>query len=261
MEILLLAFYAVGYFVLGGADIGVGMLLPYLGRTADERRRVLSTITPLFLGNEVWLVAVAGVLTGAFPLLEGRLLSGLYPVVVALLIGWIVRDVGLWTRGRVDRAAWRAMCDTAVVAGSWTVVLSWGWMFAGFLSGVVDRPLTEPAALLGIPAIAVLFATHGLAFAALRLRGRLRTRARGLSGTSGAGVTFALTSGGMALLCVFAGLRLPLAQSTADPATLALLTPALLVLTPLLVAAQVWMWWMFTRPADARTLRSMETSN
>ena len=59
----LLGLFGIGYFVLGGADIGVGMLLPFLGR---DRRLTIAAIAPFFLGNEVWLVATAGLLTAAF---------------------------------------------------------------------------------------------------------------------------------------------------------------------------------------------------
>ncbi len=103
--------------MLAGADVGVGMLLPWLGRDQRERRLVIASFAPFFLGNEVWLVA-AGLVAGAFPGLEHRLLEELYPLVVVLLIGWVVRDMGLWLRGRVDAAAWRSVWDGAIVAGS-----------------------------------------------------------------------------------------------------------------------------------------------
>ncbi|MGV9775855.1 cytochrome d ubiquinol oxidase subunit II [Streptosporangium sp. NPDC003464] len=242
MEITLLAFFAVGYFVLAGADLGIGMLLPHLGRSCDERGRVLASITPLFMSNEVWLVAAAGVLVGAFPVLEGELLSGLYVPSVALLLGWVVRDAGIWLRGGVDRAAWRRGCDGAVVAGSWAVALSWGFI----LAGMGERSVTGSAAIV-VPAVAALFCAHGTAFAGLRLGGAPKARARRLSGASGERPVYALTSGGMALVCLLAGSRLPLAENLADPATLALLTPALLVITPVLVASQVWLWRVFDR--------------
>src|SRR2546430_3491173 len=96
VAVALLGFFVLGYFLMGGADIGVGMALPYLGRDADERRVVIAAIAPFFLGNEVWLVATAGLLAGGFPALEGTLLGGLFPAIIALLVGWIVRDMGLW---------------------------------------------------------------------------------------------------------------------------------------------------------------------
>ncbi|MCG5219957.1 cytochrome d ubiquinol oxidase subunit II [Streptosporangium sp. KLBMP 9127] len=233
LAVWVLAFYAAGYFVLGGADIGVGMALPYLARTRRERGTVRGAITPVFLANEVWLVATAGILTGAFPLLEGELLSGNHTAVVTLLLGWMLRDMGLWLRGRIDGVAWETLWDAAVVAGSWTVVLSWGAIFSA-ISGLAWAP--------AMVVVAGLFGAQGLTFAALRLRGTLRERARRLSGASGEGAAFALTTAAMVALVVLAGTRLPLVESAAGPESLALLVPVILAVTPFLVASQVWLW-------------------
>ncbi|WP_406863500.1 cytochrome d ubiquinol oxidase subunit II [Streptomyces sp. HUAS MG47] len=250
----LLAFFATGYFVLAGADLGTGMLLPYLGRDDRERRLVIASFAPFFLGNEVWLIATAGVLAGCFPALEGELLTGQFPVLVPLLTGWIVRDAGLWSRGRGPGRRWRAACDGAVVCGSWTVVLSWGWLLAGPLTGTPYAPAGGLAAVLTALATAALFAAHGLGFAALRLTGTPYGRARRLVGrTAGSWQSFAFTGALLAVLPLLAGAALSPAGATADGATLALLVPALLVVTPLLVAAQAWTWWTFrhrvTRPS------------
>ncbi|RVX45272.1 cytochrome bd-type quinol oxidase subunit 2 [Nonomuraea polychroma] len=236
MEIFILAFFALGYLVLAGGDIGVGMTLPYLGRSGAERREVIAAIAPFFLGNEVWLVATAGVLAGLFPELEGELLSGNYVLVVALLLSWIVRDMGLWLRGRVPGWRWAGFWDGATVAGSWGLALSWGLLLSHVLLGIQG-----PIALLPALVVAALFATHGLTFAALRLRGVLRERAAVLSGGAGEGRTYALTAAALAAVGVLAGLRLPLHPGTAG----SLLVPVILVLIPLLVAAQGWVWWTF----------------
>ncbi|HEX4815398.1 MAG TPA: cytochrome d ubiquinol oxidase subunit II [Nonomuraea sp.] len=241
MEIFVLAFFALGYLVLGGADIGVGMALPYLGRSAGERREVVAAIAPFFLGNEVWLVATGGVLAGLFPELEGELLAGNYTLVVTLLVAWVVRDMGLWLRGRASgtagRAArWTAFWDGAVVAGSWGLALSWGLLLSHVLLG-----LEGPVAVLPALVVAALFGTHGLTFAALRLRGTLRLRAAVLSGGAGEARTYALTSAALVAVGVLAGLRLPLHPGTSGP----VLAPVILALIPLLVAAQGWVWWTF----------------
>src|SRR5690606_39485274 len=56
---LLIAVLWTGYFVLEGFDFGVGMLLPVVGRTDNDRRVAINTIGPVWDGNEVWLI-VAG---------------------------------------------------------------------------------------------------------------------------------------------------------------------------------------------------------
>ncbi|MEU4232080.1 cytochrome d ubiquinol oxidase subunit II [Nonomuraea sp. NPDC026600] len=236
MEILILAFFALGYLVLAGADIGVGMVLPYLGRGADERREAIAAIAPFFLGNEVWLVAAAGVLAGLFPSLEGSLLSGNYSLVVALLLSWVIRDMGLWLRGRLPGVRWQGFWDGAVVVGSWGLALSWGSLLSDVLLG-----LHGPIALLPALLVAALFATHGLSFAALRLRGVLRARAAVLSGGTGEGRTYALTATVLMAIGVLAGIRLPLAPGTSG----AFLVPVILTLIPFLVASQAWVWWTF----------------
>jgi cytochrome d ubiquinol oxidase subunit II len=125
------------------------------------------------------------------------------------------------------------------------VALSWGWLLSGVLAGETDRVPIEPAVPLVALAIAALFAAHGLAFAALRLTGVLRARARALSGPSSERRTFAATAVMMLALPLAAGFRLEPAGRVADAATLSLLIPAALVVTPLLVAAQAWVWRIF----------------
>ncbi|MGW0547980.1 cytochrome d ubiquinol oxidase subunit II [Streptomyces altiplanensis] len=253
LAIALLGFFAAGYFVLAGADLGVGMLLPYLGRETGERRLVLASAGPFFLGNEVWLIATAGVLIGCFPTLEGELFQGQFTALLPLVTGWVVRDAGLWWRGRGSTRAWHTAMDALVVCGSWTVALSWGALYAGLLTGDPVRPAPGGLTVFTALAVALLFAAHGLGFAALRLTGKPYERARRLVGRTPRLHSFALTAAVMAALPLLGGSRLPLADSAADGATLSLLVPALLVVTPALVAVQAWLWWTFrhrvTRPS------------
>ncbi|MGI5480261.1 cytochrome d ubiquinol oxidase subunit II [Streptomyces lavendofoliae] len=263
LAVALLGFFTAGYFVLAGADIGTGMLLPFLGRTDRERRLVIASFAPFFLGNEVWLIATAGLLAGCFPDFEGVLFTGQFAVLVPLLAGWMVRDAGLWLRGRASGAdrdpdpagrqnpdpaggrVWRPVCDGAVVCGSWVVALSWGRLLAALFAGTPGTAATGAGAVVAALAVAALFAAHGAGFASVRLTGAPYARARRLTGRTRAWRSFALTGSLMAAVPVLGGLSLPLAASAADGATLALLVPALLVITPFLVAVQGWTWWAF----------------
>ena len=49
------------YMVLDGADLGVGILFGF-NRDEEHRRLMLSAITPVWDGNETWLVLTAAVL-------------------------------------------------------------------------------------------------------------------------------------------------------------------------------------------------------
>ena len=67
-----------GYFVLEGFDYGVGILLPFLGKTDAERRRIINTIGPVWDGNEVWILTGGGAIFAAFPHWYATLFSGFY---------------------------------------------------------------------------------------------------------------------------------------------------------------------------------------
>ncbi|WP_150252152.1 cytochrome d ubiquinol oxidase subunit II [Nocardiopsis deserti] len=164
----LLALLVVGYLVLAGSDIGLGMLMPRLARGPEQRRRVVAAVAPYFLASEVWLVAAVGVLAGLFPVLEHHVVAELWPVLAVLLAGWLVRDAGLWLRARVDGDRWRMACDCALVAGSWTLAASWGLVVAGLLAGGLTA---SPFTPLCAAAVTALFALRGAAFGAERLVG------------------------------------------------------------------------------------------
>ncbi len=267
----LLGFFAIGYFVLAGADIGVSMLLPFLGR---ERRLTIATIAPFFLGNEVWLVAFGGLLTALYPTMENTVFGRVWGALVVLIAGWIVRDMGLWLRGRLEGATWRSFWDGATIVGAWAVAASWGVAIGLLMGG-------------GAPLFAVttcgLFALHGAVFAAVRLGSdapRLVARrvapvalVAGVPCAIGAGVGhldrtlpvaaglavvlvaawFALSAGrlGLALpLSALAIVAAPLLAAVSLPdrtlSSDASLTATVVgVMLPLLVAAQAWVWWTF----------------
>ncbi len=52
---VLVAVLFIGFFFLEGFDYGVGILLPFLGKSDQERRRIINAIGPFWDGNEVWL--------------------------------------------------------------------------------------------------------------------------------------------------------------------------------------------------------------
>ncbi|MFG2001445.1 cytochrome d ubiquinol oxidase subunit II [Spirillospora sp. NPDC048911] len=241
LAIVMLAVFAGAYLVLAGADIGVGMLLPVLGRSQHERRVVIAAIAPFFLGNEVWLVSAVGIVAGAFPGLEHHLLEGLFPLFVALLLGWVVRDMGLWLRGRVDAAAWRWVCDGAIVAGSWTLALAWASVLGSILAGGAGL---NAGSLLGLP-LAVLFAAHGAALARWRLAGAPAARADRFP------APYPLTGAALAVVALVAGTRLPWSDAAAAGSGPAVTAVTTVVVLPLLVAAQALVWWTFRGRVDS----------
>ncbi|RZS44314.1 cytochrome d ubiquinol oxidase subunit II [Herbihabitans rhizosphaerae] len=189
MDTLLLVVIAMlfaGYFALAGFDYGTGLLYRTLGTDEPERRRVLGTVGPFFLGNEVWLVAAIGLMIGAFPRWEGELLSGAYPIVVAILVGLITFTAAFQLRSRRDGAR-RRVWDTLVTGGAAVTVAGWGLLLGNLVRGLPlenGRPagdvldLFSPYAITWGVGFVALFGLHGAAFIAMRTAGKLAERAR-----------------------------------------------------------------------------------
>ena len=84
---MVIAFLWIGYFVLEGFDFGVGILLRVLGRDEPERRAVVTTIGPVWDGNEVWLITAGAMTFAAFPEWYATLFSAFYLPLFAILVG------------------------------------------------------------------------------------------------------------------------------------------------------------------------------
>ncbi|MEZ0073082.1 cytochrome d ubiquinol oxidase subunit II [Planotetraspora sp. GP83] len=253
-----LAVLLIGYFALEGFDIGLGMLLPVLGRSRADRDRLVGAMAPFVLAGEVWLVALAGVLFGAFPALEGEVLSGLYPLVVSLLVAWILRDAGLWFRRRVDgprsTAAWRSLWDWAVCLGSAGLALTWGMALVAMahmahmahMATGMSGPLLDPLSAAGGVVVATAFCFHGWTFAAWRLPGD--PAARGAVRT-GWGLLLSACAAAAPAAVAVAFLASAIVGHAAPPETLSVLSVMVLPFAPILVGAQVWVWRTFSRGA------------
>jgi cytochrome d ubiquinol oxidase subunit II len=90
---LLIAVLWVGYFILEGFDFGVGMLLRFVSKNEADRRAVLTTLGPVWDGNEVWLLVAGGATFAAFPEWYATLFSGFYLPLFLILVSLIIRGV------------------------------------------------------------------------------------------------------------------------------------------------------------------------
>ncbi|WP_193608160.1 cytochrome d ubiquinol oxidase subunit II [Nocardioides lijunqiniae] len=193
----LIAVLWIGYFVLEGFDFGVGMLLPVIGRTEDERRVLINTIGPVWDGNEVWLLVAGGATFAAFPEWYATLFSGFYLPLLLILVALIVRGLAFEYRHKRDDVTWRARWDFAIIVGSAVPAVLWGVAFGNILRGVpIDGDLEyaggflnllNPYALLGGATTLLLFLTHGAVFISLKTSGRVREHARDLATRLGLG--------------------------------------------------------------------------
>jgi cytochrome d ubiquinol oxidase subunit II len=184
---LLIGVLFTGFFVLEGFDYGVGILLPFLGKTDGERRRIINTIGPVWDGNEVWILTGGGAIFAAFPHWYATLFSGFYLALFLMLVALIVRGVGFEFRSKDSHPAWRATWDWMIFFGSAVPALLWGVALANLLKGTpIDASKTftggffdllSPYTLLAGLATLSLFVTHGAIFLNLKSTDPIRSRA------------------------------------------------------------------------------------
>ena len=176
-----------GYFVLEGFDFGVGILLPFLPRDEDERSVMLSTIGPVWDGNEVWLVVAGAGTFAAFPLWYATMFSGFYLALLLVLVCLIVRVVSFEWRERSSNPRWRSTWGWANTVGSIGAPFVWGVALANLVHGV---PLNSSGGYSGDfldlfsgytvvagMVVVLLFAFHGATFLTIRTAGDLCERA------------------------------------------------------------------------------------
>jgi cytochrome d ubiquinol oxidase subunit II len=119
------------YVLLDGFDLGVGILF---GRAHDEARRhtMLSAVSPIWDGNETWLIVAGVILWGAFPGVYATLLSAFYLPLLLMLAGLILRGVAFEYRYKTERMRW--IWDTGFAGGS---------LVAAFMQGMTVGALVE----------------------------------------------------------------------------------------------------------------------
>src|SRR5689334_18943494 len=113
---LFLGVLLIGFAVMGGFDLGVAMLLPYVARNDSERRVTINAIGPTWEGNQVWLILGAGAVFAAWPPVYAASFSGFYIAMFLVLATLILRQVGFEFRKKFTDRRWHMLWDYAVFA-------------------------------------------------------------------------------------------------------------------------------------------------
>lgn len=182
----------IGFAITDGMDMGVGTLLPFLGKKDEERRVIINTIGPHWDGNQVWLITAGGAIFAAWPAVYAAAFSGFYFAMLLVLFALFFRPVGFDYRSKLTDAKWRTAWDWGLFAGGAIPSLVFGVAFGNLLLGVpfhLDeflRPfytgsffeLFHPFALLtGVVSLAML-TMHGAVWLQLRTEAVIAERAR-----------------------------------------------------------------------------------
>jgi cytochrome bd ubiquinol oxidase subunit II len=128
----LLAVTTLLYVLLDGFDLGVGILFAF----ADEpnRRKMLGAISPVWDGNETWLVITGTVLFGAFPAAYAALLSAFYLPLVLMLCALILRGVAF--EFRYKSLGFRWFWDLGFAGGSFVATFIQGMTVGALVEGL-----------------------------------------------------------------------------------------------------------------------------
>jgi cytochrome d ubiquinol oxidase subunit II len=186
----------IGFALTDGFDMGVGALLPFVGKTDTERRMVINTVGPVWEGNQVWFILGGGAIFAAWPPLYAVSFSGFYLAMFVVLAALhrAARGVQVPLQARLARLA--LGLGLGAVRGGAVPALIFGVAVGNVLQGVPFHltdtlmpmydgtfyakflGLLNPFALLvGVVSLSMLL-THGAAWLGLKSEGVIVERAR-----------------------------------------------------------------------------------
>ena len=209
----------IGFAVMDGFDLGVGALLPFLGRTDSERRVIINAIAPTWEGNQVWLILGAGAIFAAWPAVYGAAFSGFFIVLIVTLFALILRPVGFKYRSLIGNPRWRAFWDWCLFIGAVIPSVVFGVAFGNLLLGVPFHfdddlrvfytgsfwGLLNPFGLLaGVISLSMLL-MHGAVFLQLKAGAPIRDRAQSLVRRFGIALIASFVLAGLAVVFVIDG--------------------------------------------------------
>jgi cytochrome d ubiquinol oxidase subunit II len=206
----------IGFAVTDGFDLGVAALLPFLGRSDEERRVLINTVGPVWEGNQVWLITAGGAIFAAWPLVYATAFSGFYAAMLLTLFALFFRPAGIVYRSKHDDPRWRNAWDWGLFVSGVVPSIVFGVAFGNLLQGVPFHfdpatmgvvytgsfwQLLNPFGVLaGVVSLAML-TMHGATFLQLRTADALQLRAQAAAQWSAVAliVVFALTGVWVAL--------------------------------------------------------------
>ena len=192
----LLAVAVLAYVLLDGFDLGIGILFAVEHREED-RDLMVTSVAPVWDGNETWLVLGGGGLFAVFPAAYAVLMTALYPAIIAMLLALVFRGVAFEFRFRARRPTSRIWWDRAFLLGSTVAAFCQGLVLGGLLQGIhaVNGQyaggwfdwLTGFTVLCGV-AVVLGYALLGATWLIWRTEGELQRSARRNAGFLGAAV-------------------------------------------------------------------------
>lgn len=196
---ILVGVLLIGFALTNGMDMAVSALLFKVTKNSKERGAIISTISPHWDGNQVWLITAGGAIFAAWPEVYAASFSGLYWGMLLVLFAIWLRPLAFDYRNHSNDETWLKRWDIALTVGSLVPMLIFGVAFGNLLQGLpfwADEnvrwhydgvfltallPLLDPFSLLcGLVSVAMLL-TQGCLWIQLRTVDEISNRVRGLT--------------------------------------------------------------------------------
>ena len=126
----------IGFLIMDGHDMGVGLILPWVTAQDDERRVLINTIGPHWEGNQVWLILAAGGVFAVWPEVYGVIFSYFYGTMFLMLFGLFFRPVAFDYRNKFQSERVRKIWDWSLFIGSCIPPLMMGILLGNIFQGV-----------------------------------------------------------------------------------------------------------------------------
>jgi cytochrome d ubiquinol oxidase subunit II len=129
---LLIALGMMLYVILDGFDLGIGIIFPF-APNEFSKNKMMSSIAPVWDGNETWLIYGGGILFAAFPTAYSILLPALYIPLMLLLFALMFRGVAFEFRLKAKQSRW--IWDYSFTFGSILAAFSQGLILGSIIEG------------------------------------------------------------------------------------------------------------------------------
>lgn len=186
---VLIGVLLIGFAITDGYDLGTAGLLPFVGKSNDERRVVINAVAPHWDGNQVWFITFGGAIFAAWPIVYATAFSGFYWAMMLVLFALMIRPLAFEYRIKVEPHQ-RKWCDLGLfisgVVPSLVFGVAFGNMFQGYdftldsnlrstLNGSFWSLLNPFALLCGVVSLSMLL-MQGACWLSLRTEGDVEKR-------------------------------------------------------------------------------------
>ncbi len=128
----IIAFGVLMYVVLDGFALGAGIIMPFI-KSDYDRDIMISSILPVWDGNETWLVLGGASLYGAFPVAFSTLLPILYVPLLAMTVALLFRGITFEFRLKARKS--KKIWELLFFIGSTVAAFVQGLVLGSFIQG------------------------------------------------------------------------------------------------------------------------------